>query len=258
VANLGGDAVTAPPALEARDVKLAYRLARNAPSTVAEMAIAALRRQVRYERLWALDGISFTVRAGELMAVIGPNGAGKTTLLKVMARVLPPTSGRVIVRGLVAPIIELGAGFSAELTGLENAIIYGALLGHDPRWLRAKADEIAAYAGLEGFMDVPVRAYSSGMVGRLAFAVATLGSPEVLLVDEVLAVGDESFRLRSAAKIEELMSEGTAVLLVTHGLDVARERADRVLWIDHGREVLSGDPVEVVDAYSNSVVPDLV
>jgi ABC-type polysaccharide/polyol phosphate transport system ATPase subunit len=247
--------VSAVPAIEVTDLALAYRLARNRPTTVAELAISALRRQIRYERLWALDGVTFAVAPGELVAVIGPNGAGKTSLLKVLARVLSPTRGRVVVRGATSPIIELGAGFSAELTGLENAVVYGSLLGHDPRAIRRAAGEIEAYAGLEGFMDVPVRAYSSGMVGRLAFAVATMGNPEVLLVDEVLAVGDEVFRHRSAARIEELMAGGTAVVLVSHALEVVRARADRALWLDHGRHVVSGAPAEVVAAYEASVEP---
>jgi ABC-2 type transport system ATP-binding protein len=238
------------PAIEVTDLALAYRLMRNRPSTVAEIAINALRRQVHYERLWALDGVSFSVAPGELLAVVGPNGAGKSTLLKVLARVLPPRRGRVIVRGHVAPIIELGAGFNSELTGLENAVLYGALLGHDPRWLQRHGDAIASYAGLDGFMDVPIRAYSSGMIGRLAFAVATLGDPDVLLIDEVLAVGDEEFRRRSATRINELIDAGTAVVLVTHGLEVARDRADRALWLDHGHQLALGDPDEVIDAYT--------
>jgi ABC-2 type transport system ATP-binding protein len=235
--------------MEIVDVALAYRLARDRAGTVAELAIKSIRRQVRYERLWALDGVSFTVAPGETLAVIGPNGAGKSTLLKVLARVLPPERGRVIVRGHVSPIIELGAGLNPELTGLENTVLYGALLGHDPRWLRAHGSQIAAYAGLADFMDVPLRCYSSGMIARLAFAVATLGDPDVLLVDEVLAVGDEAFRQRSAARIDELVSGGTAVVLVTHSLEVARARADRVLWLDHGRPRALGDPDEVIDAY---------
>jgi homopolymeric O-antigen transport system ATP-binding protein len=243
------------PAIEVTDVGLAYRLMRNRPGTVAELAITALRRQVRYERLWALDGVSFTVEQGEMLAIIGPNGAGKSTLLKVLARVLPPGRGRVVVRGHVAPIIELGAGFNTELTGLENAVLYGALLGHDPRWLQRHGDDIAAYAGLEGFMDVPLRSYSSGMIARLAFAIATLGDPDVLLIDEVLAVGDEQFRQRSMARIDELIDGGTAVVLVTHGLEVARARAQRVLWLDHGRTVAIGEPDDVIDAYVDSANP---
>jgi ABC-2 type transport system ATP-binding protein len=242
------------PAITVTDLAFAYRLMRNRSNTVSELAIAALKRQISYEQLWALRDVSFTVAPGEVLTVIGPNGAGKSTLMKLLARIIPPRHGRVLVRGRVSPIIELGAGFNVELTGAENAVLYGALLGHDPRWLRDHTAAIAAYAGLEGFMDAPLRAYSSGMVGRLAFAIATIGDPEVLLIDEVLAVGDESFRRRSAARIEELISGGTAVVLVTHGLEYARARADQVLWLDHGNPMLLGDPDEVVDAYLASTL----
>ncbi len=245
------------PAVELRDVGLAYRLARNRPGSVQELAISFVKRQVSYERLWALQDVSFTVAPGELVAIVGPNGAGKTTLLKVIGRVLPPARGRVIVRGLVAPLIELGAGFNSELTGHENLVIYGALLGHDPRWMREMAPEIAEWAALEDFMDVPVRAYSSGMIARLAFAVATIGHPDVLLVDEVLAVGDEAFRMRSQERLEAMIGEGTAVVLVTHGLELVEERADRALWLDHGRLMAQGDASDVVGAYRDSVAEGL-
>jgi ABC-type polysaccharide/polyol phosphate transport system ATPase subunit len=241
------------PAIELREVGLAYRLARNRPGSVQELAISFVKRQVSYEKLWALEDVSLTVDPGELVAVVGPNGAGKTTLLKIVGRVLPPARGRVIVRGLVAPLIELGAGFNPELTGLENLVIYGALLGHDPRWMRRHAPEVADWAQLEDFMDVPVRSYSSGMVARLAFAVATVGRPDVLLVDEVLAVGDEAFRIRSQERLDSMIGKGTAVLLVTHGLEVVEERADRAVWLDHGRVVSEGDPREIVSAYRDSV-----
>ena len=245
-----------PPAIQVRDLGFAYRLMRNRASTVSELAITALRRQLSYEQLWALRGVSFEVHRGETLVVVGPNGAGKSTLMKVLARVLPPGEGRVIVRGHISPIIELGAGFSPDLTGAENTVLYGSLLGHDPRWLREETPAIAAYAGLENFMDVPLRSYSSGMVGRLAFAIATLGAPEVLLVDEVLAVGDEEFRRRSAARIDELIAGGTAVVLVTHGLEYARLRGDRVLWLDRGKPLMLGEPSEVVDAYLADAVHD--
>jgi ABC-2 type transport system ATP-binding protein len=252
LANLGDDAVSLP-AIEIHDLSLAYRLAHNRPGSVQELAISFLKRQVHYERLWALDGVTLSVDPGELVAVVGPNGAGKTSLLKVIGRVLPPADGRVIVRGLVAPLIELGAGFNSELTGYENLVIYGALLGHEPRWMREQADEIAAWADLEDFMDVPVRAYSSGMIARLAFAVATVGSPDVLLVDEVLAVGDEAFRARSQERLEAMIGAGTAVVLVTHGLEVVEERADRAVWLDRGRVRAQGPPGDIVDAYRDSV-----
>jgi ABC-2 type transport system ATP-binding protein/lipopolysaccharide transport system ATP-binding protein len=237
------------PAVQVTNLGFAYRLMRSPVSTVSELAITALHRQISYELLWALRGVSFEVGRGETLVVIGRNGAGKSTLVKALARILPPREGRVVVRGHISPIIELGAGFSAELTGAENAVLYGALLGHDPGWLRSHTDAIAAYAGVENFMDVPLRAYSSGMLGRLAFAIATLGTPDVLLIDEVLAVGDEEFRQRSAARIDELIARGTAVVLVTHGLEFARQRADRVLWLDHGSQLMLGEAGEVIDAY---------
>jgi ABC-2 type transport system ATP-binding protein len=238
-----------PPAIEVHDAALAYRLVRNGSSSLQEHIVSLLRRQVRYERLWALDGVSLSVAAGELLVVVGPNGAGKTTLLKLIGRVLPPTRGRVVVRGLVAPMIELGAGFNSELTGLENILLYGSILGHSVRHLRRRADAIASFARLEEFMDVPLRCYSSGMLARLAFAIATDGHPDVLLVDEILAVGDEAFRQASEERIERVMSEGTAVMLVTHALDMAAELADRAIWLDHGKIMASGRPDEVIHAY---------
>lgn len=241
------------PAIELRDVSVAYRLVRDRGSSVQDFAFAFLRRRMTYERLWALRGVSLTVHPGELVAVVGPNGAGKTTLLKAVGRVLPPTEGRVMVRGLVAPMIELGAGFNSELTAMENIVLYGALLGHHPRWLRERALAIAEYAEVEEYIDVPLRSFSSGMIARLAFAVATIRSPEVLLVDEVLAVGDESFRTRSQQRLQEMIAGGTAVLLVTHSLEQARAMADRAFWLDHGQVVASGDPADVIEAYRASV-----
>jgi ABC-type polysaccharide/polyol phosphate transport system ATPase subunit len=248
--------VSERPAIEVSDLSVAYRLMRSPVSTVSELAITALRRQLSYEQLWALQRVSFAVSRGETLAVIGRNGAGKSTLMKVLARILPPREGRVVVRGNISPIIELGAGFSPELTGAENVVLYGALLGHDARWLRAEMDGIASYAGLADFMDVPLRSYSSGMIGRLAFAIGTLGTPGVLLIDEVLAVGDEEFRRQSAARIDQLIAGGTAVVLVTHGLEYVRRRADRALWLDHGRQLMLGDPDAVVDAYLEDAVPE--
>lgn len=239
----------AAPAVEVHDLGLAYRLVRNRSPSLQEHIFSLLRRQVSYERLWALDGVSLSVAPGELLAVIGPNGAGKTTLLKVMGRVLPPTSGRVVVRGLVAPMIELGAGFNAELTGVENILLYGSILGHSVRYLRRRIDAIASFARLEEFMDVPLRCYSSGMLGRLAFAIATEGKPDVLLVDEILAVGDEAFRRSSEERIDQVMAEGTAVVLVTHSLELVSQLADRAVWLERGKIVSSGLPDDVIHAY---------
>jgi ABC-2 type transport system ATP-binding protein len=241
--------VSAAPAVEMRGVELAYRLSRSRSSSAKEFAIHLLKRQVSFEELLALRGVDLTVHPGEVLAVIGPNGAGKSTLMKVLARVLPPTRGQVIVRGRVAPMIELGAGFNLEMTGQENVVLYGALLGRDARSMRARAGAIAAWAHLEHAMDVPLRSYSSGMLARLAFSIAVDVSPDVLLVDEVLSVGDEAFQRKSADRMDELIRSGTAVVLVSHNLEQVQDRAHRVAWLDSGivREV--GPPHVVVPSY---------
>jgi ABC-2 type transport system ATP-binding protein len=252
VAQRGGDDVN-QPAIDIQGLSLAYRLPRHPASSVKEFAILSLKRQVSYENLWALQDVDLTVEPGELLAVIGPNGAGKSTLLKAMARVLPPTRGRVVVRGSVAPLIALGSGFHGELTGQENIVLHGAILGRSPREMRGRAPHIAGWAGVEDFLDAPLRTYSSGMLARLAFAIATDVAPEVLLVDEVLAVGDESFRERSEARIHELMRGGAAVVLVSHALEYVRPLADRALWLDHGRVMAAGDTSHVIDSYLDTV-----
>jgi len=208
---------------------------------------------VSYEKLWAVDGVSFDVERGEVFALIGANGAGKTTLMKVVARVLPPTGGRVVVRGVVAPMISLGAGFNPELTGYENIVLYGTLLGREPGHMRERSGAIAEWAGLSGFLDVPVRSYSSGMLARLGFSIASDIEPDVLVVDEVLAVGDEEFQKKSFERMQHLMNGGTAVLLVSHALDKVLELADRVMWLDKGQVEMLGDPREVVDRYRAAV-----
>ena len=239
--------------IEVTDASLAYRLARGRAGTLKEFLIGAVKRQVRYERLWALKGVSFKVGRGEVFGVIGPNGAGKSTLMKMLARVLPPTGGRVIVRGSVAPMIELGAGFNAELTGYENIVMYGTLLGRTPQVMRERVATIAEWADLTEFVDVPLRSYSSGMLARLGFAVATDIQPEVLVVDEVLAVGDAAFRAKSEARMLEMIKNGASVVLVSHDMNAIRKLASRAMWLDHGEVKMIGDPAEVVAAYEATV-----
>jgi ABC-type polysaccharide/polyol phosphate transport system ATPase subunit len=237
------------PVVEVTGISMAYRIARNRATTFQEYAFRLLKRQIEYEELWALRDVSLELHAGQVLGVIGPNGAGKSTLMKVVARVLPPNDGRVIVRGVVAPMIELGAGFHPDLTGFENIVLCGTILGRDARTMRGRAPEIAEWAGLQDFLDAPIRGYSSGMVARLAFAVTTDAVPDVLLVDEVLAVGDADFQERSRQRIEGMIARGTAIMLVSHDLDTIREAADEVMWLDHGRVSERGDPDHVVDAY---------
>lgn len=242
--------MTAEAIIEAQRVGLAYRLAHNQARSAKEFTIRMLKRQVTYDRLQALDDVSFTLRQGEVLGVVGHNGAGKSTLLKVLARVLPPTAGRVVVRGTVAPMIELGAGFNGEMTGHENIVLYGSLLGREPRVMRQRAAAIAEWAGLEDFLDVPIRSYSTGMVARLGFSVATDARPNLLIVDEVLSVGDQQFQVRSSERMADMMRDGTAVVIVSHDLATMRELAHRVLWLDHGRAKLLGAADQVIDSYS--------
>ncbi|HSJ72588.1 MAG TPA: ABC transporter ATP-binding protein [Acidimicrobiia bacterium] len=241
------------PAISIEDVRLEYRIVRSQTGSFKEYAIKTLKREMRYEPLWALDGISFEVAKGEVFGIVGPNGAGKSTLMKIMARVLPPTHGRVIVRGSVAPMIELGAGFNADLTALENIVMYGTLLGHSPKRMRDRAPAIAEWAELSDYIDVPLRSYSSGMLARLAFSIATDIEPDVLVVDEVLSVGDASFQIRSEHRMKTLIERGASVVIVSHQLDMVAELSDRAMWIHKGRSVAVGDPGDVVGAYRASV-----
>jgi ABC-type polysaccharide/polyol phosphate transport system ATPase subunit len=241
------------PAIQVSGVRLEYRLSRSNVGSIKEYAIKAVKRQMKYESLWALDGVSFEVAKGEVFGIIGPNGAGKSTLMKIMARVLPPTEGRVIVRGSVAPMIELGAGFNGDLTGFENIVMYGTLLGRTPEHMRSRTQAIAEWADLTEFIDVPLRSYSSGMLARLAFSVATDIEPDVLVVDEVLSVGDAAFQIRSEERMRNLIDKGASVVIVSHDLVTVEALSVRTMWLDHGRCVMMGDPPEVVAAYRQTV-----
>jgi ABC-type polysaccharide/polyol phosphate transport system ATPase subunit len=229
-------------------VSVAYRRPRAVAGSVREAVGNAFTRRGTNE-FWALRDVSARIRRGEVLGVIGANGSGKSTLLKALAQVVPPTTGRVVVRGRVAPLIELGAGFHPELSALENVVLHGALLGQDPRVLRATAREVTEFAGVEDFATAPIRTFSSGMLARLAFAVSTTCDPDVLLIDEVLAVGDQAFQDRSGERIRHLLTRGAAVALVSHDLDAILRLSQRVLWLDHGDPMAYGHPASVVSAY---------
>ncbi len=237
-------------AVECRDVSLVYPLIRDRPGSFKEQVIRSLRRKTEVEELLAIQDLTLRVRHGEVVGVIGDNGAGKSTLMKMVARVLPPTEGRVIVRGLVAPLIELGAGFNPELTALENVILYGAMLGRSPKEMAERAAPIIEWAGLSEFSDVAVRAFSSGMLARLGFSIATDISADVLLVDEILSVGDQSFRERSRERIRNTMQQGAATILVSHDMKMVQDLATRALWLEKGKIRKEGLPAEVIAAYT--------
>jgi ABC-2 type transport system ATP-binding protein len=236
-------------AVVVRDLSVAYRRTRHPIASVVDVPLQAMTGRLRLERHWALRDVSLSVGRGEVLGVVGPNGAGKSTLIKVLAGVLHPTAGSVVVRGSSAALTELGAGFEAEYTALENVLLYGTLLGADPVLLRERAEDIVRWAGLADVADVPVREYSSGMLARLAFSIVTDVRPDVLLVDEVLAVGDEEFQGRSWDRMHAMLRRGAAVVLVSHAATVLAALADRVLWLDHGDVRACGHPESVVAAY---------
>ena len=230
-------------------VTVRYRAPEERLATLKEYAIRRLQRRVRYRDFYALDGIDLDVHQGEIFGIIGRNGAGKSTLLKVVSRVLIPTRGRVWLRGQVSPLLELGAGFHPELTGRENVMLNGTLLGHTSRELEERMDSIIDFAELGSFIEAPLRTYSSGMAARLGFAVATAWRPEILLVDEVLAVGDEAFKRKCQARIQAFRAEGTTTVLVTHDMSTIQAMCSRVLWIEKGREAAIGAAAEVIREY---------
>ena len=235
--------------VEATDISLAYRRTRHRVSSLKQTAIDTIKRRMAYEEYLALKGVSLDIARGETVSVIGPNGAGKSTLLKVIARVLPPSTGRVIVRGHVAPMIELGAGFNPELTAAENIVLYGTLLGRTPKQMKGRIEAIADWAGLTEHLDIPIRAYSSGMTARLAFATATDVTPDLLLIDEVLSVGDADFREKSEARTKEMMNGGCAVLLVSHDLGAVEKMSTRAIYLNRGIPIATGEPKDVIDKY---------
>ena len=235
--------------IEVSNVDLNYIIRHGRASTIKEAAISAIKRINLDITVNALKDVNFTVDRGEVLAIVGHNGAGKSTLLKILSRVLPPTNGVVKVRGTVAPMLELGAGFNPELSGEENILLFGVLLGNSIKDMESKSIEIADWAGLTEHIKLPLRTYSSGMVARLAFAVATFQKSDVLIIDEILGIGDSDFQKKSRKRILDLISEGEATILVTHDLDAVEDLATKVLWLDHGKQVALGPTQEVLDAY---------
>lgn len=231
------------------DVSVRYRVPREQIGTFKEYAIRALQRRVRNDEFWALRNVSLEVRRGEVLGIVGRNGAGKSTLLKVVARVIRPTSGRVWIRGRVAPLLEFGAGFHPELTGRENIFLNGTLLGFSRREMEDKFDRIVDFAELRGFIDAPLRTYSSGMVARLGFAIATDVRPDILIVDEVLSVGDAAFQSKSAARMREFRERGTTILLVSHSTSAVRDMCSRAALLTRGVIRAVGAVDDVLDAY---------
>ena len=235
--------------IKAENVSIKYLMSYDRVKSVKEYLVQFVQGKLKYESFWALRNVSFEVRKGEVLGIIGHNGAGKSTLLKVVSGILKPTSGSIQVNGTIVPMLELGSGFDFDLTGRENIFLNGAILGYSERFLKEKYEEIVAFSELGQFISVPLRNYSSGMVMRLAFSIATVVRPDILIVDEILAVGDSDFQAKSKKRMMELMGSGTTVLFVSHDLAQIREMCDNVIWLEHGSLKMSGEAQMVCDAY---------
>lgn len=231
------------------DVSVVYKVNRQRIKSLKEYAIRRIRREIVTEEFWALRDVNLELKQGEVFGLIGRNGAGKSTLLKTVARVIRPTNGRVWVKGHVAPLLEMGAGFHTELTGRENIYLYGTLLGFSHEEMEEKFERIVDFAELWEFIDAPLRTYSTGMVTRLAFSIATDVQPDILIVDEILGVGDEAFQKKSRQRMLGFCDKGTTVLLVTHSSALMVEMCERALWLDRGKARMIGPSGEVAAAY---------
>ena len=239
--------------IEVNDVTMRFHMNLDKILSLKEFVTRKLSGKLAYQDFTALEHVSFTVRRGETFGLIGRNGAGKSTMLKVISGILKPTEGSVVCHGNVVPMLELGSGFDMDLTGRENVFLNGAILGYSEEFLKGKYDEIVAFSELEQFIESPIRNYSSGMLARLAFSVASVVQPEILIVDEILAVGDAAFQEKSRKRMLELMGEGTTVLFVSHGIEQIREMCDRVVWLEQGKVRQLGETQDVCPAYQGTV-----
>ena len=235
--------------IEVKNVNVTYRVLMNKSSSLKELFRDAIKGKARVIDYVALKDVSFTVDKGEVVAILGRNGAGKSTLLKVLAGVLPPTKGTSVVDGKIAPMIELGAGFHPEMTGSENVLFYSVLMGRSVKSVKERTPAIGEWAGVTDHMGFPLRTFSSGMVARLALSTATDEQTEVLLVDEVLSVGDADFQMKSKARLEQMITSGAAAVLVSHDMKAVRTLADRAIWLEDGNVKMIGKAGDVVDAY---------
>lgn len=231
-------------------VSMKFNLASERFDGFKEYVIRSLKKQIKYNEFWALKDVSFDVYRGDSLGLIGLNGSGKSTMLKTIAGVLKPTKGTVSVRGNVAPLIELGAGFDFELTAKENIYLNGALLGHSREVMQEHYEDIVEFSELREFMDVPVKNFSSGMVSRLAFAIATIGVPDILIVDEVLSVGDFRFQQKCEQRIRNMMEQGATILFVSHSIQQVKGICNKVVWLEHGVMKRFGDALEICEEYS--------
>lgn len=239
--------------LKVDNVSVKFHLTKEKVDSLKEFMIKKVRHELRYQEFWALTDVTFNLRKGERLGVLGLNGAGKSTLLKVIAGVLKATEGNVKTKGKIVPLLELGAGFDKQYTGAENIYLYGAVLGYPKSFIKEKFDEIVEFSELGDFIHVPIKSYSSGMRARLGFSIATVVEPEILILDEVLSVGDAKFRKKSEKKIKDMFDKGVTVLFVSHSLAQVRTICDRAIILEKGRLIAQGDAPTICDMYEEKI-----
>ena len=237
------------PAVVVDNVSMKFNLSKEKVDSLKDYVIKFLKKEIKYNEFWALQNVDFEVKKGDRVGILGLNGAGKSTLLKVIAGVFKPTEGKVVRNGRLVPLLELGAGFDSQYTGRENIYLYGAVLGFSKKFLDEKLDEIIEFSELGKFIDVPVKNYSSGMKSRLGFSVATLVEPDILILDEVLSVGDAKFRKKSEAKIMSMFDKGVTVLFVSHSLDQVKRLCNKAILLEKGQIISRGSIEEVSKVY---------
>lgn len=238
-------------AVSVENVGMRFNLNHERVDNLKEYVIKFIKRDLKYNEFWALKDINFEIKKGERLGVLGLNGSGKSTLLKIVSGVLKPSVGEVKTRGVIAPLLELGAGFSPEYTGRENIYLYGAVLGFTKEFIDEKFDEIVDFSGLGEFIEVPIKNYSSGMKARLGFSIATVVEPDILILDEVLSVGDKKFRVKSENKVMSMFDSGVTVLFVSHSLEQVKRLCDKAIILDSGRLVAHGPVEKVARIYKN-------
>lgn len=238
--------------IEVNNVTMEFNMSSLKVDSIKEYFIRMMKHELFFKSFLALEDVSFTVHRGEVVGLIGFNGSGKSTMLKIIAGIMKPTRGSAVVHGSISPLIELGAGFDPDLTARENIFLNGSILGYSRGFMSSVFDEIVDFAELHKFLDVPIKNYSSGMQARLGFAIATIVQPDILIVDEVLAVGDFKFQQKCEDRIRKLMSNDTTVLIVSHSIDQIEELCTRVVWLDHGHVLKAGDALEICREYKKA------
>jgi len=234
------------------NVSMMFNLSSEKIDSIKEYLIKIFKKEIHFQKFWALNNVSFELERGDSLGIIGLNGSGKSTLLKIISGILKPTKGSVTTVGSIAPLIELGAGFDSNLSARENIYLNGAILGYSREYMDSRFDDIIKFAELEDFVDSAIKNFSSGMVARLGFAIATMNIPDILIIDEILAVGDYKFQQKSFKRMQEMMNSGATVVFVSHSVEQVKQICKKALWLDHGNVVKFGSSEEVCTEYMNS------